>query len=336
MYLTRDRLGSMGGEVVVLPTLAPGTVVKSVYTTPLSSERSTIQVDIEDAQNKALNRVPWPHKFFRSFMTGPKVPVPAFYGDMQFTDPKLVQSGYFQHVGDGTDKDIALYLYNNQDAVNAHFTACVQEVIDAEKANVARKKAAEKKKGIITLIVGVVVGVVTMGIGTIAVAAVTLAQAGYSVYHAKTLSKAQLADVKALMAYLGVNDSAMDLFRTWIVRLAEAPPEVPPTPTNVVPTSRYTFFINGEYSLEENDPQAGMAQLLGWTEVGDRVTIKDDAAQTVYRVYLRVKDGFSGVPLDQAATVQSLPEDMAVSVAGGWFNPLILLLAVPAWLLVKK
>lgn len=319
----------------MLPTLAPGTVVKTVYSTPLSSTRSTVHVDIEEAQNKALNRVPWPHHFFRSFMTTPRVPVPAFYGSFMFTDPKLVESGYFQRVGEGTDKDIAQYLYDNQDAVNAHFEILVKEVIEAEKRKAERDKKEAKRKGIIMTIAGVVLGIVTMGIGTIAVAAVAVAQAGWTVYDAKRMSADQIKNVKALMNYLGVKPEAMDLFRTWIVRLVETPAEVPPTPANAMPTATYTFFNNGELILQENDVELGLSQILGLTQVGDRITVKDEVAQTVYRVYLRVKDGFNGIPPDKAHLAQVMPENMAVAVAGGGFNPL-LLLAIPVLLAVTK
>ncbi len=352
-FLTLRGLGEDKGQVIDLGPIAQGTVINQVLTIPVGAGRSTQQIDPEKEQAKALDRVPWPHQFFRSFMTAPRVPTPAYYGGMNFTDPKLVQTGYFRNLGEGTDKDMAQYLFDNQDAVNEHFSTLVKDKVEADRRKMEEAKKDAKKRGIIGAIVGVVVGIVTLGIGTIAVLAVTAAQVAWSVYEAKRMSAEQLNNVKELLKYLKVNPSAMDTFRMWVISKVEAPPEVPPMPANVVVNSHYTFFVNGNYISQNNDIQNGMVGLLGLSLVGDRITVVDQQSKTAAAVYLRVKDGFNGIPPDKARLAQAMGPTTAVLASGGTpgtsgtseipveyhetgINPLVWLAAIPVALLAIK
>ena len=352
-FLTLSSLGDDKGQVIELPTLAPGTVINQAMTIPVGAARSTQDIDVAKEQAKQLDRVPWPHQFFRSFMTAPRVPTPAYYQNMSFTDPKLVQSGYFRNLGEGTDKDMAQYLFDNQDAVNEHFATLVKEKVAADQKKAEEAKKDAKKRGIIGAIVGVVVGIVTLGIGTIAVLAVTAAQVAWSVYEAKRMSAEQLKNVKELLAYLKVPPQMMDTFRMWVISKVEAPPEVPPLPANVVVSSKYTFFVNGNYVSQNGDIQPGMVGLLGLSLVGDRITVVDQQSKVVAAVYLRVKDGFNGIPPDKARLAQAMGPNTAVLASGGTpgaagtteipveyqstgVSPLVWLAAIPVALLAMK
>lgn len=321
MYLTARNLHGLGeGHVVILPTLAPGTVVEQVIQTPTTSARSTVEIDISGSQNKAIDRVPWPHPFFRSFMTAPKAQPGPFYQGFNFSDPALVKMGYFKNVGPDTDVDIAEYLYNNQDAVNTHFSTCVQEMIAAEQEKEKKAKEEAKKRGIITTIVGVVAGIVTLGAAlpvVIAATAAQLAMTGWQCYAVKHATADQLKNVEFLLKFLNVSPLDFDKFRTWITNLVQSPPEVPPTPAGVTINSTYTVFKNGDFLLQNNDAATAMAIAFPRTVVGDRLTVKDETSQSVFRVYLRSRDGLMGVPIDQAHLVQSMSQAQAVQMANG-------------------
>ena len=351
MYLTADSLrghlsGLGEGQVVILPTLAPGTVVQQVIKTPLTSVRSTVQVDIEASRNAVLDRVPWPHAFFRNFMLAPKTQPGPFYQGYNFADPALVMMGYFKNPGEITDRDVAQYLFDNQDAVNNHFQISVQEKIEADKRKAEEDAKEAKRKGMIINIAGLVLGVLT---GGIAAAVLAVAQAAYAVYDAKKMSTESLADAKKILDYLKVSPIAMDDFRTWIVRLVSSPPEVPPTPVSVNVASKFTFFKNGDYITQNNAADMGLSRALSLTSVGDRVTVKDEQAQSVYRVYLRVARGFMGVPPDKEHLLQSMSQAQAIQMAGGvpiqqasavassGLSPMMLLLAgIPAlWMATR-
>lgn len=359
MFLTTSQLQQMrgrfmgDGQVVILPTLAPGTIVEQVIKTPLSSARSTAEVDIIGSQSKVLDRVPWPHKFFRSFMTAPKVEVGPFYQGYNFSDPALVKMGYFKNPGPQTDVDMAEYLYANQEAVNNHFIACVQEVIKEQEEKVKEAKKKAKEKEIITIVISVIAGLLTFGAGTVVVIALTcvqLATTAWQVYSMKTASADQLHNVTFMMKYLNVSPLDFDKFRVWITSLVSTPPEAPPTPTAITVNSTYTVFKNGDYVLQDNDAIAALSRIYGLTMVGDRLTVKDEVSKSVYRVYLRTKDGLQGIPPEQAHLVQSLPAAQAEQMASGapvevaaqaavegssWMTP-ALLLAIPAALWMTR
>ncbi len=282
--------------------------------TPMTSERSTQQVDIDDARAKVLDRVPWPHHFFRSFMTAPKTQPGPFYQGYNFMDPVLVSMGYFKKPGEQTDREIAQYLYDNQDSVNSHFQTCVQEYIEAMKREAEKEKEEAKRKGIIISIVGAVAGILT---GGIAAAIIAVGQAAYSVYDAKKMSAETLKDAKALLEFLKVGPLAMDDFRTWITKFVSSPPECPPTPNGITINSKYTFFSNGDYVTQNNSAELGLSRTLSLTMVGDRVTVKDETSQSVYRVYLRVAQGFRGVPPADEHLLQCMSQAQAIAMARG-------------------
>lgn len=320
MYLTTRNLqrGLGEGHVVILQTLAPGTIVQQVIKTPSTSERVTTGVSITDSQQRAIDRVPWPHPFFKTFMTSPKTQPGPFYNGYMFADPVLVSMGYFKNVGPQTDADLAQYLYNNQDAVNNHFVTCVQEMIKAEQDREEDAKRDAKKRGIITAVIGVLAGLVTLGAGTVVVIAATavqLAATGWQVYATKNATKDQLGNVEFLIKFLNVSPLDFEKFRVWITNLVNSPPEVPQTPTGVTISSTFSVFKNGNFLIQDSNAVNALSRSYGLTVVGDRLTVKDETSQSVYRVYLRTKDGLLGIPPEDSHLVQVLPDAQAIQMA---------------------
>ena len=281
-----------------------------------------------DFFNSAINDIPWPHTFFKSFVVLGSPDSKPFHNGIKIEKViELAGSDLFPISKSELNRRIAFWLYENQDGMNRYFENAVKILVH-HKEKQAKKKAKRKKRiGVVITILGAVISIITGGI--LAPAIIALLQAGYSIYEAKKGSKESLSNAKKLMKFLGISPEAMEKFRLWIVSNAERDPEAPPVPEGQEIRAKYLFFVEETLPVQSDNMEDGMKSAFKASKTGDRVTVVDASVGKVSVMMLREEKGFRKIPFDKGASVQALPKASAERLAGKSGFP-IWLLAVPA------
>lgn len=280
---------------------------------------------------RAFRMAPWPHHFFSSFMNAPIVTLPGFFKGIPYRDPALAASGYFPRSVDAINKNIAQFIEANLDAFNTHFETKVRQWIKKMQDEMKKAEKEAKRIKIIVAIIAIIVTIISAGILTIVIT--TIAQSVSDIYTARKLTKAQVGAVEKMMAVLGISRSRIDAFREWLTANADVPAQAPPTPEEVEVTGTYSVFVGDKLVSNSNDVNQALAEALVQSEIGDRLTVKNEKTGQAEAVFLREEKGLRLMPKNIAGKVQALTPAQAKEVAGEKPFPWIAVLPVAAVIL---
>jgi hypothetical protein len=183
---------------------------------------------------QAYNKVPWPHPFFSTFLRGPAVKVPPFYGKSQFQQPKILLEKIPQDPK-RIETDIATYLDKNQVAFAENFDIVFERwVMDEQKKFEKKVKLAEKFK-IFAMVIGTLASLITGGL--LAPIAIGMARMVFERALVKRLTSEQKKTMGQIMEVLGTTQGALNKMNSWVEAKAEKPPppkEVPKPPVKEI------------------------------------------------------------------------------------------------------
>lgn len=273
---------------------------------------------------EASTKIPWPHPFFETFLSNPRVSIPSFFQGFAYHDPKIVLSGYFPSSLKEVQADIAQYIVDNEEDFNLNFQAEIRNWITNEEKKLKRKEKTAKELQIITQVLGVLLTLVSAGALGFAISAI--AESAVSIYSVRKLTKAQKDTMKKLMRILGISESQIERFRTWLIANAKVKrADIPKTP----PTDDEFTVITDTKTESSNDVGQMASQAYQEGAIGQQVLITDNRTG-VTRLFIIGADGLIPVPEDMEAKAQVVAGAKEEKGFPWW------LLAVPAAVFVAS
>jgi hypothetical protein len=301
---------------------------RGAYQAPIrpNPEMITTRAGYLDTLVKAWDSPPWPHGWFKSFITAPLVAVPPFYNGYKINDAAISESDYFPRDVDQIKKDLAKYIHDNEKLLNDHFYAEAQRWLDNEEAKMRAAIKRQKTLGIIAMVLDVF---------TFGAASALLAIAKISM--TRDLLNTQKNNIKLMTSNFGVTDEALNKFSMWIVHyLGAAPLKVPETNPNEAPSGRYSIYIEQKPIKYSNTSDDALRIAFASSTTGERILIKDGNTGEAVGYFIRESNALKKAPASIAGKLQAMsPETAKSMVAGGGGIP-IWLAAVPIALKVMK
>jgi hypothetical protein len=275
---------------------------------------------------KAWDTPPWPHRWFKSFMTRPLVAVPPFYKGYKINDPTICESDYFPRDPEQIKHDIAVYLSINEKLLNEHFLAEANAWIAAEEAKMQAMIRRQKTMGWITTILDIF----TFGMASAAMALVKLGEI-------KDALKRQTNDAKLMANNFDVTDKQMEDFSLWIVHYYGAPPlKVPGTGVNEAPAGRYSIYVEQKPIRYANTTDDALRIAFSNSKTGERILVKDGNTGEAVGYFIREEKALRKAPASIAGTLQAMSPGTAKSMVSGGSGFPVWLAAVPIAMKVMK
>lgn len=276
--------------------------------------------------SKTWDAPPWPHPWFRSFITSPLVTVPPFYSGYFVNDPKICESNYFPRDTETIKHDLAVYLSTNEKLLNDHFNAEAQRWLDAEEAKM--KKAMELQKALGW--VATVLDIFTFGAASAVLALTRIATT-------RSLLNQQKNNIKLMASNFGVTDKQIEDFSLWIVHYYGAPPvKVPVTGVNEAPSGRYAVYIESKPIKYANTTDDALKIAFSNSATGERILVKDTTTGEAVGYFIREASALRKAPASIAGALQAMSPETAKSMVTGGSGFPVWLAALPIAMKVMK
>jgi hypothetical protein len=256
---------------------------------------------------EAWDAPPWPHEWFKTFVTSPLVAVPPIHDGYKWNDGFLSDSSYFPRPTERIKQDLADYIAANENLLNDHFNAEVLAWAKREEEKAKKKQALFQFLGIVAFILDFF----TFGAASAAMSMV-------NIYRTKQMTDKQVSMTRQIQDHFGITDEAIEKFRVWVVGLAKAPKVQIPTlgPRDPAVSGKYGIYIEQKPAIFADTPEDVLRKAYSNTQTGERILVKDEMTGQVVNYFLREQAALKKVPLDQAAKLQALGPDAAGRIAG--------------------
>lgn len=275
---------------------------------------------------KAWNAPPWPHNWFKSFVTSPLVAVPPFYKGYKLNDPSISESDYFPRDTEQIKHDLAVYLSTNEKLMTEHFVAEAQRYLDAEQAKMERAIKLQKALGWMATILDIF----TFGAASAIMAVVKIAQV-------RSLLNQQKNNARLVASNFGVTDKQMEDLGLWIVHYYGAPPvKVPVTGVNEAPSGRYAIYIESKPIKYANSTDDALKIAFSNSATGERILVKDTITGEAAGYFIREDKALRRAPASIAGALQAMSPETAKSMVTGGSGFPVWLAAIPIAMKVMK
>ncbi len=258
---------------------------------------------------KAWESVPWPSRFFRGFLASPRVSLPPFAEGMLYNDARLAASPYFPKTQKEIEKNIANYLYDNQEGFIDHFVIVSEEYIQEQQEKLAAKQKAQERLGKVLEVFSLLMSALP-GPGWLTTILFDIPKTAFEVYSVRKFGKEQLKTQEKVMEVLGFAPHDMETLNQWITANAVVKPYVPPAPSG---GGTYTLWINASFIGKDEEMSSLIAYATHVTKVGDTVEIGEN--DEVIGVFLRRKEELELIPEEAAAKMQLLTHSQTKEIA---------------------
>jgi len=246
---------------------------------------------------QVLDEIPWPHDFFRSFVSYPLSEPSAFYQSIPIWYwEDLWSAGYFNKPIDEIRRDVATWLKANTDALEKHFIGEVERWMKKEEEKQKEKAQMWGIGGFVMQAFGFGMSILLPGIGSLISSVMSGA---YKYFSTMKMSEDAKKTMKKILAVMKIDESRMDAFAAWIAKWA------------AIETPKFTVIIEGrEVGRFETAEEASRAAIAG-SRVGNRIEFF--WGDTSLGLKLRLSTGVVDVPANVEAQIRSMSSEELIA-----------------------